>query len=397
MVRSLIVIGVVGAALSCNGTTQIGGPPDGGDVAVAPQDLAMTPDTREPDLGPQPDPLCVGVTCTPNAVCGRGTCWCAPGFMGDPAVGCTPGDPCADQMCTFGATCTDAGACVCDIGFEANTTRCDAVANDFPLDRTVEEVCARWTAEYPETAGVRYQTAPADQCDPGALDPTYQLDAVRRVSLYRWLVGLRAVTTTADYAKWSQACATTLDAHNMGATNTIGPEFTCYSANAAQGALNSSVLRGASSAAAAVDTFVEDAAAAALGNRRWIMNPGMGATAFGSRGDYTCMYAIDGNGSSTPPYFAYPLGVFPAAALRGRWMWGSSSLFANDTTTVTVMDSAGGNVEVTNVTPLRGNIFPGVVAWEVAPTPPGEYTVTLQGLAGAMNELTYPVNLVTCP
>lgn len=392
----LIVFTAIFVALGCQGQAQVGDPPDVS-VDVLVRDEGQPPPDAEPDLPPQVDPLCLAVTCPANSVCGRGLCWCSPGYMGDANVGCTPGNPCADAECTFGATCTDSGECTCDIGFVEDLGRCEVLPNDFPLDRTTEEVCARWTAEYPEQAGVRWQTEPVDQCDVGELDPTFQLDAVRRVSLYRWLVGLPAVTTTTGHALLAQACATSLDAHDKGATNTISPDFACYSANAAEGALNSSVLRGAMSPAAAVDTFMEDAAAETLGNRRWIMNPEMGATAFGFRGDYTCMYAVDPNGTSSPPFLAYPFSVFPTAALRGRWMWASGSLFVNDTTTVTVLDSAGTSVPVTNVTPLRGNVFPNAVAWEVGTVPPGEYTVTLQGLSGAMNELTYPVNLVTCP
>lgn len=373
--------------------------PDAGDASSSTvPDASGTPDADTPDLALPPDPLCTGVFCPANSVCGRGICWCAPGFMGDPNTGCTPGNPCAEVTCQFGSTCNDRGECPCDPEFvDDGVGGCEAPFDQFPLERTPTDVCARWLADYPETAGVRWQEEPPDKCSPGQLDPAFVMDAVRRVSLYRWLVGLPAVTTSPGYAELTQACATVLDAENAGATNDIADTFACYSADAAAGASGSSVLRGAPSPAAAVDTFVEDAAAASLGNRRWIFGPQMGATGFGFRGNYTCMYAIDVEASTNPQYIAYPFGVFPTAALRGRWMWASGRLFTSDATTVTVLDASGAAVPVSNLTRLAGNVVPAALAWDVAgPLAPGMYTVTLQGLSGAMNELTYPVTLVDC-
>lgn len=384
--------------VGCEGEVVVPDLPDLPDMAMTLPDIPGSPDMMtDRDEGMQPDPLCIGVTCQANAICGRGECWCAPGFMGDPNAGCTPGNPCEGVECDFGATCVDTGVCVCDIGFDETLNGCEATPIEFPLDRTEEEICARWSRDYPETAGLQWQVEPADQCSEGELDPAFQLDAVRRVSLYRWLVGLRAVTTTQNYMTWTQACATALDAQNVGATNEVTADFTCFSGDAETGAAASSILRAAPSAAAAVDTFIEDAAAASLGNRRWILNPGMGATSFGFRGDYACMYATDANGIGGPQYIAYPFGVFPQQALRGRWMWASAQLFSDDTTTVTVMDAGGGNVAVSNLQRFPPAVFPAALAWDVATTEPGDYTVTLQGLSGALNELTYPVTIVACP
>lgn len=387
---------LVALALACEGEIEVPNLGDMPDMAAPVTDMPVG-DMSEPDATMMPDPLCVGVICGANAECGRGQCWCSAGFMGDANAGCTPGNPCEAADCVFGATCRDTGECVCDIGFMDDQGTCVPIDEEFPEERTMAEVCERWNRDYPETAGPQWQTEPADQCSTGELDTAFQLDAVRRVTLYRWLAGLPGVTTLSEYATATQACATTLDAQNVGATRDITEDFACFSEAAADAAQQSSILRTARSPAEAVDTFIEDADAPTLGNRRWILNPEMGATAFGFRGDYTCMYATDNNGSTTRAFVAYPFSVFPVAALRGRWMWASNTLFTSAATTVTVMTADGTNVPITNVQRLEGLSFPAAMVWEVAGAAPGEYTVTLQGLAGAMNELTYSVNLVNCP
>ena len=94
--------------------------------------------------------------------------------------------------------------------------------------------------------------------------------------------------------------------------------------------------------------------------------------------------------------FAYPFGTFPLQALRGRWSWSSATLFTNARTTVTVADANGGAVPVMNQALLDGSTVPAAIAWEVGPLPAGQYTVTISDLDGALDELSYPVNLVNC-
>ena len=202
--KKLVLSGLVCAALAaCHG--KLGLDPDAGaatdagtDVDALVEDLGPALDaTRPPDMAePMVDPLCVGVTCTPSSSCYGGQCYCDPGFMGDPAVGCTAGNPCEGVSCAFGATCHDDGMCACDPGFASDDLGgCVFEMPSFPDERTQMEVCQRWTADYPTTAVMPWQIEPADTCDGGILDPQYQLDAVRRVSLFRWLAGLPAVTS----------------------------------------------------------------------------------------------------------------------------------------------------------------------------------------------------------
>ncbi len=386
--------GELGADLDASAPTD-----DGGSSEIGPpgDDLGM--DVGQPDMPmPMVDPLCTGITCTPNSQCHGGVCYCSPGFMGDPATGCTVGNPCDGVDCPFGATCRDDGLCSCDAGFEDDALGgCVYIDPGFPEERTQQEVCTRWATDYPRAAVIPWQTTPADTCDPGELDPEFQLDGIRRVSLFRWLAGLPAVTSHPRYAEQTQACATALSAEGIGIRPTIESSFTCYSGDAAEGASSSNIARGLDNAADAVDYFLVDADADTLGRRRWLLNPEMGATAFGVRGEYVCMYAVDDSGSANPTWVAYPVGTFPQAALLGPWTFSSQQLDLSEAT-VTITDGNGAEVSVTNLREVAGMFGLPTIAWEVAgATAPATYTVNVTNLSGVETEVTYTVGLVACP
>lgn len=349
------------------------------------------------DMSEGPDPLCIGVTCQANAICAGGTCYCAPGYMGDPEAGCTEGNPCDGVTCAFGATCDDDGECSCDPGFLPDALDgCEYDIPTEPAERTAMEVCERWNADYPEQAAIQWQVEPADQCDPGILDPDFQLDAIRRVSLFRWLTGLAAVTTNVDYLRWTQACAAALDAEDAGAT-AVDDTFQCYSEDAAKGAAESNLLRSAASPADSVDTYMEDAGEMRLAHRRWILNPDMGATGFGFRGQYSCMYALDQSGGLvSPPFVAYPMGVFPIDALRGPWSFSSEQALLTDAT-VTITDSGGSDVPIEDFFVAGGTFGLPTIVWTIANPVAGEtYTVTIGNLAGEDSDIVYTVQLENC-
>lgn len=377
------------------------GAPDGGNVGDAGTTPDAAPGRDMPDPEPDvmmPDPLCVGVTCLPNSECHAGACYCAPGFMGDPLVGCQPGNPCDGASCAFGATCRDDGMCACDAGFDSDMLGgCVSQDPGFPDERSELEVCGRWNSDYPARAVQKWQVSPIDSCDGGILDPEFVLDGVRRVTLYRWLAGLPAVTTKVDYGPLTQSCASALAAEGIGVRPEITSDFQCYSPQAAEGALSSNITRGPTSPAEAVDDFMIDEGVESLGHRRWILNPEMGATAFGQRGTYSCMYAVDTNGSSNPLWVAFPFGTFPRQALLGPWTFATDK-FSITNAAVAITDSSGGAVATENVRVVPGTFGLPTLAWEVPAAAPGNlYTVTISNLLGDETEVTYPVNVVDCP
>jgi hypothetical protein len=351
--------------------------------------------TTQPDM--PVDTACDGVTCGDNALCVRGDCFCEPGFMGDPMAGCTEGNPCASVDCGFGSTCNDDGECPCDPGFtETNTGQCEAQELS-PDDRTKADVCDRWNSDFPIQAGVQWQERPSEQCEPGILDPAYQMDALRRVSLFRWLSGLGPVTSNTDYMGLTQACATALAAEDMGVRGQISEDWACYSEQASDGVLASNTISGATSAADSVVLYMTDEGVASLGHRRWILFPELGATAFGFRDGYSCMYTSDRSAFGGPDFVAYPFATFPDEGLVGPWSWSSEALGFDDSTTVTITDSSDAEVTVENVREAEGDFGWPTLAWDVPDAVAGEdYTVTIAGLAGEMMEVSYTVSLVQC-
>lgn len=392
----LILLLIVILLGSCRGELvgSDGDPPDVGDVS----DAGMPEDTA-PEADMPADPECQGVSCGANAVCVGGGCYCSPGFMGDAMAGCVEGNPCASVECGFGSTCDDDGECPCDPGFvETAAGACELPEELFPAERTEQEVCDRWNADYPETAAMQWQVEPAEQCEPGILEPAYQLDAIRRVSLYRWLSGLLPVTSNRDYMGVTQACATALAAEDVGLQSQIDTSWTCYSEDADSGVNASNITNGATTAAGSVDQYMADEGVDSLGHRRWILFPELGATAFGIRGKYSCMYTFDRSASAAPQFVAYPFATFPMAALMGAWSWSSDTLGFDESATVTITDSGGGDVTVENVRVAVGNFGWPTLAWDVPDAAAGQtYSVTIGGLSGEVMEVSYGVSLVACP
>lgn len=342
---------------------------------------------------------CAELTCGTNAACVGGGCMCDAGFAGDPTTGCTPADPCADVTCPAGASCAQ-GQCSCDPGFvDDGNNGCVAESPGDTATRTRTQVCDRWTADYPTQSQMTWQVDPVDTCDPGVLHPDVQQDALRRLSLFRWIVGLPAVTTSSAQLVNTQSCATTLAAEGAGLTHNIPSTYQCYSQEAAAGASSSNISLGRTHPADSVDLYVGDRGVRSLGHRRWCLNPSMGATAFGQRGSYSCMYAFDRSGQASPEYVAYPApGFFPDAALQGYWSFGSNQYGVSNATVSMTRVSDGSAVQVDDIyTPGGGYGIP-MVAWEVPNAELDmEYEITIGGLTG-QNEtsVTYRTTLVDC-
>lgn len=374
-------------------------PTDLGHDFARPDDTGLTPDVQTTDAGPDQtaDP-CANVSCGANASCAGGTCTCDNGFQGDPTTACTPANPCTGVSCSYGATC-NAGQCTCDTGFDANGQGgCTPQSPGDTAARSQIEVCDRWNADRQNRAQTMFQVEPADMCDPGILHPDVITDALRRTTLFRWLVGLPAVTSLPNMLPVTQACATTLAASNRGLSHSLDASYTCFTPEAAQGAGSSNLAFGIGSPADSVDLYVGDNGVRSLGHRRWVLNPGMGATAFGQRGSYSCMYAFDGSSGANPQFVAYPApGFFPRAALIGYWSFGSNSMGFSDQTTVTIKTAAGVDVPVNDVYVPGGGYGIQVIAWQVPNAQVDvDYDVTIANLSGATPSVTYRTRLVNC-
>ncbi|QDG51241.1 CAP domain-containing protein [Persicimonas caeni] len=285
---------------------------------------------------------------------------CDPGYSSDGAGGCTP-DPVSD-----------------------------------PATRTRQEVCTRWTGYAPQAATLWAQE-PTDECDWGELHPEAQGDAIRRLDLFRWLVGLDPVTTKPNYIEVTQACATTLAAEGAGLTHNIPSDYACYTQEAATGASSSNIAYGVRNPAATVDLYIGDRGVNSLGHRRWCLNPTMAATGFGQRGSYSCMYSFDRSQASSVDHVFYPsAGFFPRSALLGAWSAGSRSFNFGSSPEVTITNVSDSSiVQVNNVQKLRNGYAIDTISWEVPNAEADvEYEVTI---ANGSNTLSYRTTLVDCP
>jgi hypothetical protein len=292
------------------------------------------------------------------------------------------------------------GECLCDSGFEPDGNGgCLAITPGDTASRTAGEVCQRWVADFPLQSNTLFSIDPVDSCDAGTLHPDTIQDALRRTSLYRWLVGLPAVTSNVRQLEITQACATTLAAQGSGLTHNIPQSYTCYSDDAAEGASTSNIALGIQWPAQSVDLYIGDNGVPSLGHRRWIFNPGMGSTGFGQRGSYSCMYSFDRSGSAAPDYVAYPPpGVIPRAAQRGVWSFHSDRYTFTDTTTVEVRDVATNTaINVSDIYRPDGGYGQPALAWTVnGAQSDTEYEVRIAGLGGIGDSVVYRTTLASC-
>ena len=96
------------------------------------------------------------------------------------------------------------------------------------------------------------------------------------------------------------------------------------------GAGQSNLFMGRTDPAGCVDGWMDDSDPSNIdrvGHRRWIINPAMGTTAFGTEGKYAAMYAFDGSLKSVPEWdlIAYPTrGAMPVQFFGARHAWSIS-------------------------------------------------------------------------
>lgn len=378
-----------------------GGPaaPDAGGPEV---DAGPGPEpTVDAGGGGQPPPdaaaarMCPG-GCGENARCADDVCVCLDGFVRDGAD-CVPADPCAIVQCAPTARC-DAGACVCRDGFVDDGAGNCTPAELSPLEaRSRDEVCTRWSGfSAPRTS---WSPTPGsdDPCDPGTVPADAQDAAIARTNLYRWLVGLPPVGLDAGRLEDLQACAALMDALNA-LTHRPSPDMPCYTDGAARGAGSSNLALGGS-LTGSVDLFVADNRVPSLGHRRWVVNPGMAATAFGHKGRATCMYSFSMGGPARPDYIAWPPpGWVPVDAADGQ---GSVTLHALRAGPDFRIEAAiGGEPADVGAERLGGNYGGGTTYAFALPAGHGrdgaEMQVALRGLRDA-EDVVWTTRWTACP
>ncbi|MFB6351702.1 MAG: hypothetical protein ABEK29_07945 [Bradymonadaceae bacterium] len=344
-----------------------------------------------------------GGTCGTNARCANGTCVCDSGYDGDPTGKCYQPKSCQSRSDCGSYTLCVGGKCICEPGFERkNSKSCTRPSVGDPSTRTKTEICNHWTSRTTNFTSTLWSTKPASQCATGTLKPIVQWKALEQTNVYRWLIGLDPVHAKDTYIATNHECATCLAAEGT-LTHKIKSSFACYTQDAADGASSSNIASGSSHPAATVRRYIRDNNVASLGHRRWIFSPAMGATGFGHRGRYGCMWTLDNSGPDTQKDMYYPApGSFPTAALTGPWSYLSADRLDTSNASVSITETATGNsVSVSNVNRLTYGGYGRVtgVSWEVPNATTGtEYKVTISGLgSNGSTTKSYKTTLVTCP
>ncbi|MCB9642725.1 MAG: hypothetical protein H6728_06575 [Myxococcales bacterium] len=331
------------------------------------------------------------------------------------AAACPSGQSCTSGTCQ--ATCPNpcqSGALRCaanDIEIcKANATGCltwskqssctngdvcsggSCVKPTDPALRTDQEVCTRWKADYPLTGTAGFQSTGG--CDPGSISASSIDDAVRRVNLYRYLVGLPGVVEDTARRQQMQECAV-LQANNDGpgsGVNAHSPpsSWNCYTAGGAAGSGSSNLSWGVGHPADTVPQYIADRGTPSLGHRLWIISPGMGKTAFGlatGTGRWrvaSCMYSFDRSGTGKADYIAFPPpGPVPIQTVTGSyavdtWSFTSSKYATTSGMTITLIRKSDNDTQTLTASRISGYGHPSGVSFKPRAPKVGEaYTVQI--------------------
>ena len=384
----------------CVNATNGGGGGRGGDAGDAGGVSDAAADTTNPDL-------CGGLACAANTKCVQGpageACRCKEGYTGDPYTKCEEKvrkDCMSSDDCPLGSRCID-DSCHGDPLWELRGDMTyKRIPTPDPKGRTKKQVCEIFEKLDAELTTDMWEEKPQEECEPGRLKPEVQREAILYTNVYRWLIGLDPVTTKKEYLEKTQACSTALAAEGKGLTHTIPMSYTCYSEAAAQGAFSSNIASGARHPATTVPRYIRDIGNPKLGHRRWIFAPQVGATGFGLRGGYSCMYAFDKSGTDDQTEVLYPApGPFPIGAIHGPWTFMSTDLKTTNGTVEIVEVESGEKLDVQNVEDPGGRYGRlNTLKW----TPRGvetnvEYEIRVSNL-GARGDVTktYKTTLVDC-
>lgn len=245
-----------------------------------------------------------------------------------------PVDPCEGVRCGAHGACV-AGQCECEQGYELSDGTCTLFDPGDPAQRSAELVCSRFDDDFP-TRAARVWTGGAG-CDPGVIDPVAHEDGMRRLNLYRWLVGLEPAGFSATNQIAVQKAAMMMDANNA-LSHSPPVTWQCYDSDGAAAAGQSNLALGYASPADSIVGYIEDGGTPSLGHRRWIFFPQLDATAFGHRGRGGAMYAFGNTQRRSPDFVAYPPpGPVPITAVHGAWSFSRQGV-GNPTVTVSVGD-----------------------------------------------------------
>ena len=183
-------------------------------------------------------------------------------------------------------------------------------------DHTQEEI-----RNYINNSGVKFSdptefsVQPVNPTERGELATSSKQSALKVLNNIRYIAGLNEVSLNSTQGDLAQAAAF-IDyvvgklTHYPDQVTSKPDDMSDNDWNAGiQGCLKTNIARGQSTLNAAVYKWTFDDSADnidAMGHRRWVLNPKMGTTGFGSAGAYHAMYSPDNSGTGSQTRVAWP-------------------------------------------------------------------------------------------
>ena len=302
-------------------------------------------------------------------------------------------DPCSGIVCWEHSHCVS-GRCYCDDGYVDVGGACRLPDPTDPEARTEEQVCDRWRSDYPELATWIWHEG-ASECDPGEVSEEARNDGVRRINLFRWLVGLEPVTRGAPEIESSEQSCAIMMLRNGTINHNPPSSWNCYTSEGARGASSSNLAMGTPTPANAIDLYISDwRNETTMGHRRWILYPPYSSAAIGHAGSFNCLHVFSWGGTSSRRWVAFPSpGPYPVQGVLGSWTFSSDGV--GSSTSVSIIKESNGATIPVQTTLLAGGYGLPTVSFDPHEAVVGEtYAVTVTGLSGG--DVTYRIKIVDC-
>jgi hypothetical protein len=260
--------------------------------------------------------------------------------------------------------------------------------------RSVEAVCERWLAVERGGDAASAGLGVPDVCDDVATDAAEADAALARLNASRWLAGVAEVGTLAAHQRLAERVALM-----MARSRSVAPvperSWACYTEETGTAYRWTSHALGVTSVSQAVSLFVDSPDDATLSNRMWMLDPVLDGVGLARVGDAAAVYVRGYVPRPAPPFVAYPgPGPFPATWLPRSWSFAATASLEGAEVVVTEA-SSGLVVPFSNYLAQVG----GEGSWgslalvPEAPTPPGEYLVSVTTVGGRW---AYAVRIVDC-
>ena len=285
---------------------------------------SITLDTNIPDVPPTCD------ACPANSFCNDSfECECEVGMLKCGYECCTPFESCDQGSCCT-SQCGDAecgndgcgGSCgVCPADMDCVGGYCEDACIG-PGCNPPTGTCERWSLDRVDMS-VGVGNARTSSCDPGVLANPGRTNALKLVNLYRFLVGLPAVSLMESKNVKAQACALIMHA-NDDLSHFPPANWKCYSSDGSEAAGKSNIA--STAGVEAIDLYMVDPGNdTTLGHRRWILSNSLGPIGAGSTTEASCLLVLGGSGNAGAPWIAWPPpGDFPYEAAYPEKVWWSS-------------------------------------------------------------------------